>query len=53
MNKTKSQKSGEHHLVFASDIKVLPTLHFDVSVGKKKKKKKKWGGGGGGFLGGF
>lgn len=39
MNKTESQESGEHHLVFASDIKALPSLHFDASVGKKKIKK--------------
>ena len=42
MNKTESQESGEHHLVFASDIKALPSLHFDASVGKKKLKKG-WG----------
>lgn len=36
MNKRESSESGDHHLVFASDIKALPPLYFDPSVGGKR-----------------
>lgn len=35
MNKRESSESGDHHLDFASDIKALPPLYFDPSVGEK------------------